>query len=64
VLGRPARLRVPAVALHLRFGELGDVLLWSQRVVPGRLVAAGYRFRFPSLPAALADLVGSPAGGR
>jgi hypothetical protein len=55
-LHRPGILPVPAPALRLALGELADALLRSQRAVPRRLLAAGYRFRFPELQEALADL--------
>ncbi len=57
-LHRPAILPVPAPALRLALGELAAALLGGQRAQPGRLLATGYRFRFPDLPEALADLLG------
>jgi uncharacterized protein (TIGR01777 family) len=64
VLGRPTVARVPAFALHLAFGELaGATLLASQRVRPQRLLATGYRFGFPELPAALRHVLGTSSGG-
>jgi len=57
-LHRPSLLPVPAPALRLALGEMAAALLRSQRAVPRRLLAAGYRFRFPDLPSALADLLG------
>ena len=47
-------LRVPALALRLAVGEAAVELLTSARVVPGRLREAGYEFRHPALPGALA----------
>ena len=59
VLGRPAVLQAPAPALRLAFGEMaGSALLGSQRVLPVRLLASGYRFRYPSLEPALRFLLG------
>lgn len=59
VLRRPAILPVPAAALRLVFGEMADVaLLASQRVLPARLVEAGYAFRYPALEGALRHLLG------
>lgn len=57
-LHRPALLPVPKTALRLVLGEMSDMLLVSLRVVPRRLVDLGFRFRFPTLSAALADLYG------
>jgi uncharacterized protein (TIGR01777 family) len=60
-LGRPAVLPMPAFAVRLMFGEMADqLLLASQRLVPARLLASGYRFRFPELDGALRHLL---AGG-
>ena len=59
VLGRPALLPVPALALRLLFGEMADgALLASARVTPARLQAGGYGFRFPGLEDALRHLLG------
>jgi len=53
-LGRPARLRAPAFALRLLFGEMADeTLLAGARVVPRRLEAAGFAFAHAELDAAL-----------
>jgi hypothetical protein len=54
VLSRPAILPMPAFAVRLVFGEMGDaVLLGSQRVAPMKLAGSRYAFRFPELRAAL-----------
>ena len=37
-----------------------ELALLGRRCVPARLARAGYRFQFPELPPALADLVGKP----
>ena len=51
---RPALFPVPAFALKLMFGEMAEgTLLVSQRVVPTRLLAAGFVFRHPQLDSAL-----------
>jgi len=43
-------------------GEMGEsLLLASQRVVPSKLEAAGYRFRYPELAQALGAII-SKAG--
>ncbi len=56
---RPALLPVPGFALKLALGGFGGALLASQRAVPAVLEADGFRFRFPTLESALADLLGS-----
>jgi len=53
-LHRPAVLFVPEPVLRLAAGGVSSELLASARVMPRRLAAAGYRFRYPDLPAALA----------
>ncbi len=55
-LHRPAFLPTPQFALTAMFGEMAEVVLASQRVIPKAAEAAGFRFRFPQLQAALADL--------
>ena len=54
---RPAIFPVPAFALKALFGEMSEILLASQRVAPAAVEAAGFRFRFPQLDAALRDLL-------
>jgi uncharacterized protein (TIGR01777 family) len=62
VLGRPTLLPMPAFAARLAFGEMADALLLaSTRVVPARLLAAGYAFRYPALADALRHLLGKEA---
>jgi hypothetical protein len=56
-LHRPAFLAVPAFALRAAFGEGADPLVTGQRVMPQRAEAAGYRFKYPALDAALDAIV-------
>ncbi|HMN95306.1 MAG TPA: TIGR01777 family oxidoreductase [Phycisphaerales bacterium] len=57
-LRRPAILPMPAFAVRLLFGAMGDALLLSgQRVEPRRALDAGFAFRYATLPAALAALL-------
>ena len=54
VLGKPAALTVPEFAIRLALGEMGEeVLLAGQRVVPTRLLGAGYSFAYETVDAAL-----------
>ena len=49
---------VPAPVMRLLVGEMADELLLNgQRVVPARLLAAGFDFEFPRLDGALADIL-------
>jgi uncharacterized protein len=54
---RPAILPVPALAMKLLYGEMSQMLFDSQRVLPKVAENMGFRFRFPQLSAALADLL-------
>jgi len=57
-LHRPAFMPVPAAALSLLYGEMGrTVMVQGQRVVPARLLEAGYTFARPDLADAMADAV-------
>jgi uncharacterized protein (TIGR01777 family) len=62
VLRRPAIFPVPLFVLRMALGELADSVLESQRAVPQRLVASGFEFQFPRLPAGLIDLLTGPHG--
>jgi uncharacterized protein (TIGR01777 family) len=58
VLGRPTVIPMPAFAVRLAFGEMGEeLLLASTRMEPARLLSAGYQFRFPLLEGALRHLL-------
>ena len=54
---RPAIFPVPAFALRLLFGEMSGILLASQRALPQAAERAGFRFRYPELAPALADVL-------
>lgn len=56
-LHRPAILPVPAFALKLALGEMSEMLLASQRVLPTVAKSAGFRFQFPELHRALDNLL-------
>jgi uncharacterized protein (TIGR01777 family) len=54
VLYRPTILPLPAFAVNMVFGEMGDALLLaSTRVVPKRLEDAGFQFEYPELKPAI-----------
>ncbi|MGE5285971.1 MAG: TIGR01777 family oxidoreductase [Micromonosporaceae bacterium] len=53
-LGRRALLRVPSRVLDLALGEAAGELLVNSRVLPTRLLEAGYVFKHPDLESALA----------
>ncbi|MCE7081546.1 TIGR01777 family oxidoreductase [Streptomyces sp. ST2-7A] len=49
ILGRPTVFAVPGPALRLALGEFATDVLGSQRVVPRRLLEAGFRFAHPGI---------------
>jgi len=57
VLNRPAIMPAPAFLIRLFAGEFGKTLLSSSRVIPERLLDAGYNFKYPDLTEALQDIV-------
>ncbi len=59
-LRRPAPLPAPACLLRLLLGERARLLLDSQRALPSRAAALGYRFRHAALGPALTSLLPSP----
>jgi uncharacterized protein (TIGR01777 family) len=59
VLKRPALFPMPAFAVRLVFGQMGEELfLASQRVEPAKLTASGYQFQHPELQKALEEILG------
>ncbi len=62
VLRRRTILPIPAVAIRLMFGEMGEqLLLASARVQPARLKASGYCYQYPELETALLHAILPPA---
>lgn len=61
VLRRPAFLRVPGWSLRVLLGEMGrELLLFSQRAVPSRLLAAGFTFDHPGIEDGLRTALAAP----
>jgi uncharacterized protein len=56
-LHRPALFPVPALALKVIFGEMSEVLVTGQRVLPKAAQAGGFQFQYPELGPALANLL-------
>lgn len=58
VLGRPAKLALPAPVLRATLGdEAAEVLLQGQHVVPRRAEEIGFEFQYPTLRRALENLL-------
>ncbi len=56
-LSRPALLPAPGFAIKLLFGEMSEIVLSSQRIVPDQFLKAGFSFRYTSLSEALYNLL-------
>lgn len=52
----PFVLPLPAIVLKLVLGEMSQVLLASQRVLPKHLESMGFRFSYPHIESALGEL--------
>ena len=52
-LHRPAVAPVPGFAVRLLYGEMADIVVHGQRVLPERAGALGFRFAHPDLDEAL-----------
>jgi NAD dependent epimerase/dehydratase family enzyme len=58
VLGVPTFLPpVPGFMLRLMKGEFGSVILEGQRVLPQKLLRAGFQFHYPTLKEALTEIL-------
>jgi len=62
-LNRPIGFPIPRWIIRFAMGEMSDVVLSSQRVVPAAPLSYGFTFKYGSLDAALTDLL-SPRGGK
>lgn len=58
-LHRPAFFRVPCFVLKMLMGEVAELLCEGQRVIPKKLLFAGYQFKYKHIDQALVDVVAS-----
>ncbi len=56
VLGRPNLFPAPVFALRVLLGKMAEVVAGGQRATPQAATAAGYRFRFTEVEAALREV--------
>jgi uncharacterized protein (TIGR01777 family) len=61
-LHRPALFPVPAFVLKALLGEMSELVLGSQRVLPERLLMHGFTFRHPDLEGALRAALTAESG--
>lgn len=57
ILHRPSFLPAPGFMIKLILGEFGSVLLEGQRVIPRRLLDAGFQFRYAQIEEALGNII-------
>ena len=57
VLHRPSFMPAPGFLIELILGEFGSVLLEGQRVLPRRLLEAGFQFHYTDIEAALRNII-------
>lgn len=55
-LHRPCIFSMPKFVIQLLFGEVSDLLVYGQNVVPQKLIDNNFEFNFPKLELALSDL--------
>lgn len=60
VLHRKASLHTPGIAVRLAMGEEADLVLFSQKTLPGRLTEAGFIWSHPFAEEALDTLLRAP----
>ena len=58
-LNRPTFFTVPSPLLRMVAGELGSLVLYSQRVTPGKLLSKGFVFQYPDIHSALKKAMAS-----
>ena len=57
ILHRPSFMPAPGFMIKLILGEFGSVLLKGQRVMPRRLLDAGFIFKYPNIEEALKGIL-------
>ncbi len=63
VLNRPSLVPAPAFMVKMVMGEFAQVVLGGQRVLPEKLLAAGFTFEYPTIEAALATRCSNTLSG-
>lgn len=56
-LNRPACIPTPVIALKLAMGEMADLIVEGQFVLPKRALASGFNFKYPEINPALDSIL-------
>lgn len=56
-LNRPSVITTPAFILKALFGEMADLLLFGQHVIPHKLQHNGFTFKYPNIETAINHLI-------
>ncbi|RHW75037.1 TIGR01777 family oxidoreductase [Colwellia sp. RSH04] len=59
-LKRPCFMDMPSFVVKTLFGEMSDLLLFGQNIIPKKLIDNDYSFAFENLESALSDLLTEP----
>ncbi|HVO73193.1 MAG TPA: TIGR01777 family oxidoreductase [Ignavibacteriaceae bacterium] len=57
IIKRPSYFKIPKLLIRIVKGELADSLTASQKVIPAKLLEAGFNFKFKAIEPALKDLL-------
>ena len=57
ILSRPSFMRAPSFMIRTLMGEMGSIVMSSQRVVPDKLLKNGFEFQYPDVEKALNNLI-------
>ncbi len=57
LLHRPSFMAVPGFAIRMVIGELGSMVLYSQRGTPENLVQSGFQFQYPDFTGAMKEIL-------
>ena len=57
VLHRPCFLTMPAFMVNLLFGDVAELVIYGQHVIPQKLTDSGFHFQYPQVEQALKNLM-------
>ncbi|MDG1752336.1 MAG: TIGR01777 family oxidoreductase [Thalassotalea sp.] len=56
-INRPSFITTPAFILKILFGEMADLLLFGQHVIPSKLLKNGFKFKYTTIESAFINLL-------